>query len=137
LTAIGKDVPQRIVSYLRSHPDTKYVALAVDDLAIGLPAALSAAGLSDVKIIGEGANTTTLQYIGSGQEGASMAFPYYEEMWAMVDAVARKAAGVPIEKAGNPPVWMVTKDNVPSTSELFPLVEDYKKQFLALWGKGS
>jgi ABC-type sugar transport system substrate-binding protein len=137
LTAIGKDVPQRIVSYLRSHPDTKYVALAVDDLAIGLPAALSAAGLNDVKIIGEGANTTTLQYIGSGQQSASLAFPYYEEMWSMVDAVAREAAGVPIEKAGSPPVWMVTKDNVPSTSELFPLVKDYKEQFLSFWGKGS
>ena len=56
-TALGKDAPDRIVSYLRSHPDTNYIALSVSDaLGSGLPAALKAAGLADkVKIVGQGA----------------------------------------------------------------------------------
>ena len=47
--------PNLIVSYLRSHPSVNYVALSVaNELDTGLPAALSAAGLSHVKIVGSG-----------------------------------------------------------------------------------
>jgi ribose transport system substrate-binding protein len=107
---------------------------SVDAIVLGLPAALKAAGLNDIKIIGEGPNTTNLQYLASGEQQASIAFPYYEEMYAMVDALARKFSGVPIEPAFDPPIWLLTKDNVPSTTELFPLVVDVKDQFAKLWG---
>src|SRR4051794_31927603 len=55
VTSIGKDAPDRIVSYLRSHPQVNYVVLSVSNaLGAGLPAALSAAGLADkVKIVGQ------------------------------------------------------------------------------------
>lgn len=43
------------VSYLRAHPAIKWVVAETDALTIGLPAALKEAGLSDVKIIGQGA----------------------------------------------------------------------------------
>jgi ribose transport system substrate-binding protein len=135
LADLGKNAPDLIISYLRSHPDTKYVVASVDAIVLGLPAALKAAGLNDIKLIGEGPNTTNLQYIASGQQAASVAFPYYEEMYAMVDALARKFAGVPIVEAFDPPVWLLTKDNVPSTTELFPLVLTTKDQFAKLWGK--
>ncbi|MFL6107920.1 MAG: sugar ABC transporter substrate-binding protein, partial [Marmoricola sp.] len=56
LTSLGKDAPDRIVSYLRSHPKVNYIALSVSDaLGAGLPAALKAAGLGDkVTIVGQG-----------------------------------------------------------------------------------
>jgi ABC-type sugar transport system substrate-binding protein len=54
------------------------VAVVVDDLAIGLPSALKAAGLSDVKIIGDGASSITLGYIQDGQIAEDISFPYYE-----------------------------------------------------------
>ncbi|HWJ10257.1 MAG TPA: substrate-binding domain-containing protein, partial [Nocardioides sp.] len=64
ITALGKDVPDRIVSFLRANPNTKYVALSIDGaLGAGLPAALKAAGLNDITVIGEGPDETTLQYI--------------------------------------------------------------------------
>ena len=49
-----KKAPDNVVSFLRAHPDTKYVITSTDSLFLGLPAALKAAGLNDVKIFGEG-----------------------------------------------------------------------------------
>jgi ABC-type sugar transport system substrate-binding protein len=135
VTALGKDVPDRIVSYLRAHPDTKYVVLSVDGaLGSGLPAALKAAGLNDIKVIGEGPDETTLQYISSGQQEATVTFPYYEQMFSLVDALARQFAGVPLETGIDIPDWVVTADTLPSDSEIFPVVADVKEQYFKLWG---
>lgn len=135
ITALGKDVPDRIVSYLRAHPDTKYVVLSVDGaLGAGLSAALKAAGLNDITVIGEGPDETTLQTIAAGQQDATVTFPYYEEMFSMVDALARLFAGVPLEESIEVPDWIVTADTLPSDSEIFPVVADVKEQYFALWG---
>ncbi|MFC5731206.1 MULTISPECIES: sugar ABC transporter substrate-binding protein [Nocardioides] len=135
ITALGKDVTERIVGFLRSHPDTKYVALSVDGaLGVGLPAALKAAGLNDIKIVGEGPDTTTLQYISSGQQEATVMFPYWEEMFSQVDALARMFSGLTLEEETFVPTWIVTKDNLPTDEEIFPVVEDMEEQYYKLWG---
>jgi ABC-type sugar transport system substrate-binding protein len=135
ITALGKDVPDRIVSFLRANPDTKYVVLSVDGaLGAGLPAAIRAAGLTDVTVIGEGPDENTLQYISSGQQEATVTFPYYEEMFSMVDAMARKFAGVPLEESIEVPDWIVTADTLPTDDQIFPVVEDVKEQYFKLWG---
>ena len=135
ITALGKDVPDRIVSFLRANPDTKYVVLSVDGaLGAGLPAAIQAAGLTDVTVIGEGPDENTLQYISSGQQEATVTFPYYEEMFSMVDALARKFAGVPLEESIEVPDWIVNAENLPTDDEIFPVVEDVREQYFELWG---
>jgi ABC-type sugar transport system substrate-binding protein len=136
LTALGKDAPDRIVSYLRSHPKVNYVVLSVSDaLGTGLPAALQAAGLGGkVKILGQGASTQIYQYISGGQVQSVVPFDYYAVDYQMLDALARHFAGVPIQQTA-PPQWLVGKSGLPSTSELFPVVPDYRSQFLKLWGK--
>jgi ABC-type sugar transport system substrate-binding protein len=134
VTALGKDVPTRIVSYLRAHPSVKWVTVSVDALAVGLPAALKAAGLNDVKIVGEGATSTNLQYIQAGQQSASVAFPYYEVMWSMVDAAARYEAGAPVPASVGATPWLLIKSNAPAPTDAFPTVKDYAQQFKTLWG---
>ena len=136
LTALGKDAPDRIVSYLRSHPKVGYVALSVSDaLGTGLPAALQAAGLGGkVKIVGQGASTQIYQYISGGQVQSVVPFDYYAVDYQMLDALARHFAGVPIQQTA-PPRWLMSKEGLPSTSDLFPVVENYRSQFLKLWGK--
>lgn len=135
ITALGKDVPTRIVAYLRAHPKTNYVVMSTDSLAIGLPAALKAAGLNTkVKIVGQGATATNLQYLRSGDQAVSVAFPFYESMMMMLDAVVRKAAGKEIIPSVTPPQWLLTKDNAPNTDKIFPIVPDVVDQFKALWG---
>jgi ribose transport system substrate-binding protein len=135
LSSIGKNAPDLIVSYLRAHPDIKYVALSTDLLGLGFPAALKAAGITGIHTIGNAPGTPTLQYIASGQQDASIIFPEYENMYAMLDALARKFAGVTVQPAFDPPVFIVTKANLPSTTKLFPVVDNIQGLFATLWGK--
>ena len=128
--------PNLIVSYLRSHPSVNYVALSVaNELDTGLPAALSAAGLSNVKIVGQGGGPTDFEYVANGQELALLPFDYYNVDYQMVDALARHFAGAPVQLTP-PPNWLVTKENLPSShSSLFSNVPGFRTQFLKLWGK--
>lgn len=127
-----------IVSYLRSHSNVHYVAAATDGVTVGLPAAMKAAGISDVKIVGQGATPTNIQYLHSGQQAVDVAFPYNEVMYAMVTAAIQHGVGDPITPSVAPPVWVLTPENAPNTSAaIFPVVQDYQKQFEALWGVGS
>jgi ribose transport system substrate-binding protein len=130
------DSANLIVSYLRSHPDVNYVALSVTDaLGTGLPAALKAAGLTKVKIVGQGGDPTAFQALAQGQMLALVPFDYYAVDYQMVDALARHFAGVPIEQTP-PPRWLLTKDNLPPEyTKLFPSVADFESEFLKLWGK--
>jgi ABC-type sugar transport system substrate-binding protein len=136
-TSLGKDAPDRIVSYLRSHPQVNHVVLSVSNaLGAGLPAALRAAGLADkVKIIGQSADTQTYQDLEAGNIKAVVPYDYYTVDYLMLDALARHFAGVPVEDQ-SPPLWIVTPDNMPqgATEGLFPVVEDYQDQFKKAWG---
>jgi ABC-type sugar transport system substrate-binding protein len=126
-----------ITSYLRAHPSIHYVVATTDGLTIGLPAALKAAGLRDVKIVGQGATPTNIQYLHSGEEAFDVAFPYYEALWSMVTAAAQNAAGVPVTPSVAPPLWLLTPNNAPPVSaQAFPEVVNYKSQYEALWGVG-
>jgi ABC-type sugar transport system substrate-binding protein len=137
VTALGNGATTQIVSYLRANPNVKYVISSIDDLNIGLPAALRAAGLSDVKIGGEGPVATNIQYIRSGQQSFTLAFAYYEDLYAQVDAIARHVAGVPVPPSTTPPMWLITQSNAPEppTSAFIPIVTDVQAQYEALWGK--
>jgi ABC-type sugar transport system substrate-binding protein len=136
-TSLGKDAPDRIVSYLRSHPQVNYVVLSVSNaLGAGLPAALRAAGLADkVKIIGQSADTQTFQDLQAGNIKAVVPYDYYTVDYLMLDALARHFAGVPVEDQA-PPLWIVTADNMPAgaTEGLVPVVENYQDQFKKVWG---
>jgi ABC-type sugar transport system substrate-binding protein len=137
--SLGKDAPDRIVSYLRSHPQVNHVVLSVSNaLGAGLPAALRAAGLADkVTIIGQSADTQTFQDLQAGNIKAVVPYDYYTVDYLMLDALARHFAGVPVEDQ-SPPLWIVTPENMPqaATKGLFPVVDDYQDQFKAAWGKG-
>jgi ABC-type sugar transport system substrate-binding protein len=140
LTSLGKDAPDRIVSYLRSHPKVNYIVLSESgSLGPGLPAALRAAGLADkVKILGQGGNQQVYQDVGAGKIVAVTPSSLYGYDYAMLDALARKWAGVPVEQT-TPEFWLMTKENIPSNinGPAFPIVEDYKAQWAKLWGKSA
>jgi ribose transport system substrate-binding protein len=130
-----QNAPDNIVSFLRSNPDTKYVITSTDSPFVGLPAALKAAGLDDVKIFGEGPSTANLTNIANGDQAGTMAFAFYEIMFGAVDAIAREKAGVDVVPGFAPPNWILNADNLPSSTEFFPLVPDIVEYFTTLWGK--
>lgn len=134
--AVGVNVPALIVSYLRAHPQTKYVVASADSLVVGLPSALLAAGLSGIHIIGHAATGTNLQYIHSGQEDASLALSYYYDLWSLVDGAARYFAGIPQVPYKPAAQWLLTKDNAPTTNNIFPVITNVQQKFEALWGVG-
>jgi ABC-type sugar transport system substrate-binding protein len=137
-TSLGKDAPDRIVSYLRSHPQVDYAVLSVSNaLGAGLPAALKAAGLADkVKIVGQSGDTQTFQDLQANNISSVVPFDYYAVDYLMLDSLARHFAGVPVKEA-QPPLWIVTPENMPAqaTEGLFPVVESYRDEFKKLWGK--
>ena len=83
------NVPGQVVSYLQSHPDVKYVNLAIGDLATGLPEALEAAGITGVNIGGGVPNIDQIQSLIDGTTNAWKALPRVSAAWMMVDAMAR------------------------------------------------
>jgi ABC-type sugar transport system substrate-binding protein len=137
-TSLGKDAPDRIVSYLRSHPQVNYVVLSVSNaLGAGLPAALKAAGLAGkVKVVGQSGDTQTFQDLQANNIASVVPFDYYAVDYLMLDGLARHFAGVPVKQA-EPPLWIVTPKNMPAqaTQGLFPIVENYRDEFKKLWGK--
>jgi ABC-type sugar transport system substrate-binding protein len=123
----------QVVSYLRAHPDVKYVIQSTDS-TFSLPAALEAAGLDDIRIFGEGPTSATLADIEAGRQAGTMAFAFWEIMFSMMDAAARSFVGQEIERP-DPPNWILTAGTFPTGVDTFPLVEDVVEQYKALWGK--
>ncbi len=123
---------QLVTSFLRSHPKVTEVISSTDGLSIGLPSALKAAGVTGIKIFGEGATSTNLEYIKSGLQAGSIAFDYYEDMFGMVDALARISVGQKLID-WSPPLWILNSSNIPTVNALFPVVKDSPQKFEALW----
>lgn len=139
VTQIGTSaLPTAIVGFLRAHPSYKYVAAGFDDEFIGLPAALSAAGLSSsVKLIGSDPGATELPYLKSGQEAASVTFPAGSTMFLLADALARTFVGASVAPDDIVlPRQLVTGSTLPSTT-VPPDIPNYQKQFEALWTTSS
>jgi ribose transport system substrate-binding protein len=126
------------VSYLRSHPSIKWVVDETDALTVGLASAIKAAGLTGVNIIGQGATPTNLQYLHSNDQYADVAFDYYEEIYAMVNSVVQHVTGQTVQASVPPPMWVLTQQNAPTTSAaIFPVVPNYKQEYMSLWGLSS
>jgi ABC-type sugar transport system substrate-binding protein len=138
IASLGKDAPDRIVSYLRSHPQVNYVVLSVSNaLGAGLPAALRAAGIADkVKLVGQSGDTQTFQDLQAKNINSVVPYDYYTVDYLMLDALARHFAGAPAQQA-LPPLWIVTPENMPAeaTKGMFPVVQSYRDEFKQLWGK--
>ena len=76
-----------------------------DALGTGLPAALKAAGLNKVKIVGQGGDPTAFQAIAQGQILGLVPFDYYNVDYQMVDALARHFAGAQVQQTRPPRGW--------------------------------
>ncbi|ADB50786.1 sugar ABC transporter substrate-binding protein [Conexibacter woesei] len=137
-TSIGNDLPTRLSTYLQGHPDVNWVYNGFADMSVGVPAALQSAGIGDrVKILNTNNNPTTAGYMASGQDVVALhIYGYPELMWRSIDFFIRDLNGESTAPSTKPtfPDWVVTKETVPSTTELFPAVADYAAQYKRLWG---
>lgn len=136
ITAVGKDMPDRVVSYLRSHPKVTHVVFSLGLLNVGVPAALKTAGITGKHLVVNVGDAQSYQYIQGGLTDGAMALNSHETAWLQADALARHFTGqsMDVDQKAVLPNMLVTKDNLPSADGDFPLVEDYQAQFKALWG---
>lgn len=135
LSNVGVDIPQKVVNFLRANPKVTTLTFATDDLILGVPQALKAAGLSSkVLILGKDAGPTNLQYIKSGQQAVSIPSPNNELGYFLIDALARQFAGKsPAPAMVQDPLVLWDQKNVPDSVNT-PTVANYKQQFEKLWG---
>jgi hypothetical protein len=131
-----QNAPDLVISYLRAHPNVKYIAFSAINAFDAVPPAIKAAGLH-VQIAGTTPDATSLDQLRSGMIQAVVPLPQYEAAYAAVDVMARYAAGV---QSTNPPapyvsaVWLNTKSNVPA-GNVYPVVANVASEYAKIWGK--
>ncbi|MDA0166852.1 substrate-binding domain-containing protein [Solirubrobacter ginsenosidimutans] len=134
---IGKTAPNRIVSDLQAHPNTKVAVFATAEAGTGLPTALKSAQLQ-VKLIGFGPPPAILGYMKQGQWDAAVGVDGFTTIWAQVDALARMVAGEPLtagQKQGLPPIQILTERDITfDPTQGWKAYPDFADHFAQLWG---
>jgi ribose transport system substrate-binding protein len=124
-----------VVSALRRNPSDSYVVFDDGDFADGITSALSAAGLSNVKVIGEAGDAQGLAGLRAGTEAAWTGYSPTYQGYETVDAMIRNAEGMP--NAPNEdvqPTQLLTSSTVGSAST-WDMPSNALDQFLKLWGR--
>jgi ribose transport system substrate-binding protein len=130
-------VPSTLVSALRSDPSANYLVFDDGPFADGITSALSAAGLSKVKVIGEAADQAGVAALKTGQEAAWTGFdPGYQSLEDM-DIAFRDTEGmtIPLSQEGTQPTQLLTKQTIGSTTN-WSAPSDAQAQFLKIWHLG-
>jgi ribose transport system substrate-binding protein len=128
---IGTKVPDQVVSYLQSHPDTKYLVALDDSWLPGIPEAIEAAGIKSPKLIGVGVGQEPT-LINKGQEFAEVTGDLATDGWNAVDLMARLSVGeTPESLEPNGVLWLVTKENAAKYPKVFPGIPD---AYTTAWG---
>jgi ABC-type sugar transport system substrate-binding protein len=138
--AIGTTTPQAVVSAVTRAPSTNWLIFDLGDLATGVPAALSAAGLHGLSIGGLTADTPNIAGLKNGTEDVWTAYSLPIVAYRQVDSFARKFEGIPILNAPLP-TQLMTPQNVGSLVEdsqgNYVGVASYRADFLKLWDVSS
>ncbi|MGR7026752.1 sugar ABC transporter substrate-binding protein [Geodermatophilus sp. URMC 62] len=139
ITEVGSTAPRTVVSDLQANPETGAFIVAVDELQIGLPAAMDVAGL-DVPGMGTAPIEVNLQQIGDGQPLGAPASDPGMLAWMAMDQVLRTLAGQQYDcneyyTTSHPGLFhVITDDSVPADIEAgYMAFDDYEEQFTKLW----
>ena len=138
--AIGTTTPQAVVSAVTRAPSTNWLIFDLGDLATGVPAALSAAGLHGLSIGGLTADTPNIAGLKNGTENVWTAYSLPIVAYRQMDSMARKFEGMQILNAALP-TQLMTPQNVNSLVEdsqgNYVGVANYQSQFEKLWHVSS
>ncbi len=139
-SAIGTTTPQAVVSVVTRNPGTDWLIFDLGDLATGVNAALTAAGLHGLHIGGLTADTPNITALKNGQQDVWTAYSLPIVAYRQMDSLARKFEGSPILNAALP-TQLMTPQNVNSlvvdSQGNYVGVANYRSQFLTLWHVSS
>jgi len=125
-----------IIAALHKDPSIKYLASTDGAFLIGISAALKAAGINDIKIIGGSPDINNLTAVKNGTQTAWTGAAEDEYGWVALDIIARKVLGMEIPPGdGGRVTEVLTHDNIgtPSPSGL-GAPADFADQYKKLWG---
>jgi ribose transport system substrate-binding protein len=136
-------VPNKIIAYLQSHPETNYIEYTFSDMATGVPPALQGAGLTDkVTQTGVNASPAIVKEIAEGKQAAWTMQPSIYGGWLTLDVAARLAQGMPLEqyeKEGALPTYVVASEEaaqelLDNSKGEWAGPEGFDKKFEEVWG---
>ncbi|WP_254858498.1 substrate-binding domain-containing protein [Protofrankia sp. BMG5.30] len=132
----GQVVPA-VVSALQRNRDVKYVVTVQGEFTQGLQAAVKAAGLPDVQLLGINPAKFNQQELQTGEAKAFTLLPFNIMAWKAVDVALRYAQGMSVEPGnGALPLQLLTKETLGSPQDSIDRPEDYRQQFEKLWKTG-
>jgi ribose transport system substrate-binding protein len=133
--ATGGSVNAAIVADLQRNPSINYVMATEGPFIDGLPAALSAAGLSGkVKIAGENGDIENLTDVKNGTEAAFTGASLHIGGWQYLDVAIRHAEGMTFDPYdGTQPKQLLTKSVQFSPAADYDVPANYPQQFRKLW----
>jgi ribose transport system substrate-binding protein len=132
----GSSAPSAVVSYLRANPSVNTAVFATEEGAIGLPSALSEAGLSSVATFGFAPTSVNLADIRSGKIAGGLGLDLITETWQIMDIIAKSLTHQKVQASEEGGVVEVLdKSNVTSAEVQngWSGYPDVAKRFAALW----
>ena len=135
IAQLGGQVVPAVIAALQKDRSINYVSSVNGPFLTGLPAALSAAGLSKVKISAESGDVSNLTDVKSGKESAFTGLALHHASFLAMDMVLRNLEGMSYDKDGNggAPKQLLTKDVNFKIQTSFDVPADYADQFKKLW----
>ncbi|GAA1712782.1 hypothetical protein GCM10009745_71270 [Kribbella yunnanensis] len=138
ITEVGNKAPERIVSDLQAHPNTRAVVFQSSAAATGLPAKLKVAGLKDVQIVGANPLPTNLQYLKDKQSTVELGADLKTLAWTAMDTAARLIVGQKLQPnvvSGEALVhqFLRPEDITFDPTRGFSAYPDVSDRFKALW----
>jgi len=131
VSAPSSQIQSTIINFLKSNPNVKYVAAFTPGYLIGLPQALKAAGLSDVKLVSREPQAVDMQYLQAGEEIGNVLSENAAAGWRTIGDLASASEG--IKPAFNVAGYhaILTPHNVHST--VVPTVPGVPADYLTAW----
>lgn len=127
-----------MVSTLQSNPRIKYAVPAIANLATGLPAALTQAGITGVKILGSVPDATAIKALQDGTNAMWVDQSSLIQGWTELNAALWAIeSGKTVTDTGGYPLAMLTHANVPPGSGIPVYPANYPAEFEKLWHVGS
>jgi ribose transport system substrate-binding protein len=128
----GGHLDSLVISAVKSHPGYNYLITSNGPFFDGIQSALSAAGITGEKILGQVGDAQGFAAVKAGTELAWTGFSQPFDAYEMMDAVFRDSEGMAIPKADtSQPVQLVTHANAGSI-KLYPNLGGYTYPITAL-----
>jgi len=139
--AAGK-LASDVISTVKANPSAKYVVFDDGPFADGFSSALSAAGISGIKIMGEAGDAAGFAALKTGGDLSWTGYSVPFDSWEMMDAAFRNAEGLKVPGAdAYQPTQLATKANAGSI-QLIPSIGGWNypsngfAQFKKIWKLG-